>query len=320
MKIQHRDRLSAILVSSTLASLLVVSACSDSAPAGPATPGALRPGQEDSSKAFKGTPSKSESAFWEAIRSGDDVARAQAVTQLKADVAQNPSNGYSAFLAASDAFMPLADLLRATVNRSAAPKPRAFPDDTAPLLTQALQQLKDPFYIGFDATLLAGLQAFVDPTNAPKTEAIAEANNVPASSVGRLNTALRMSNLPAARDVMFGVLDFCAGTPLDHANPDVAGYVERANAASLVHRECYSGYHAMHGTEGILLITGDLVALAGNAELAKRFYTATQSSSTFGTWALKDLLERRLDGQQPAAAGELSGIVACSTCHINELK
>jgi hypothetical protein len=146
------------------------------------------------------------------------------------------------------------------------------------------------------------------------------ANNVPASSVGRLNTALRMMDLPGGRDVMFGVLDYCTGTSLDRANPDLKGFVDRANAAGLVQRECYSGYHAMHGTEGILLITGDLVALSGNADLAKRFYMAAQSATNYGSWALKDLLQRRVSGTQPAAAGALSEIAACSTCHIYELK
>src|SRR5258706_8642901 len=75
----------------------------------------LRPGVEDSSKAFKGIPSKAETDFWQSVRNGDDGARAEATAQLKADVSKDPTNGYSAFLAGASAFMPNSGVLRALV-------------------------------------------------------------------------------------------------------------------------------------------------------------------------------------------------------------
>ena len=49
----------------------------------------LRPGIEDSSQSYKGTPSAAESAFWEAMRSGDDAARGEAVNKMRADAQQD---------------------------------------------------------------------------------------------------------------------------------------------------------------------------------------------------------------------------------------
>src|SRR5678815_109418 len=94
------------------AALLAMTACSSSHESDDPEPAPLRPGVEDSSKAYKGTPSPAENAFWEAIRSGDDAARAEAVTKLGADVAEDPSNGYSEFLVGASSFMPSSDVLR----------------------------------------------------------------------------------------------------------------------------------------------------------------------------------------------------------------
>jgi hypothetical protein len=57
----------------------------------------LRPGIKDSSKSFQGTASANETAFWEAIRKGDDAARAKVVEDLKKDVAADPKNAYCVF-------------------------------------------------------------------------------------------------------------------------------------------------------------------------------------------------------------------------------
>ena len=44
----------------------------------------LRPGVEDSSQSYKGTPSAAESAFWEAVRNGDDTGREEAANKMRA--------------------------------------------------------------------------------------------------------------------------------------------------------------------------------------------------------------------------------------------
>jgi hypothetical protein len=283
-------------------------------------PVSLRPGVEDSSKIFKGTPSKAENDFWNAIRNGDEAGRAGATAELKADVAKDPTNGYSAFLAAVNAFMPNSDVPRTLVGRVAPPPSTPFPDDTSALLEQAIAHLTDPMYLGFSATLLAGIQVFTDPAEASKTQALAVKNNVPAGSVGQLNVELRAGNLAGARDVMSSVLDYCTGAPLDRANPALDAYVDKANAADLVHRECYSGFHATHGTEGILFITGDLVALSGNPALAQRYYAAAKRATNYPFWPLRPVLDRRMSGEQPITGSELAQAVACSTCHVSELK
>src|SRR5262245_18864404 len=74
----------------------------------------LRPGIEDSSQSYKGTPSAAESAFWVAVRGGDDTARAEAVNTMRADVQRDPATyGYSAFLSGANSFMLPTALLRA---------------------------------------------------------------------------------------------------------------------------------------------------------------------------------------------------------------
>src|SRR5262245_12333002 len=81
-----------------------------------AGPGAapLRPGVEDSSQAYKGTPSAAESAFWNAVRSGDDTARGEAANKMRADAQRDPATyGYSAFLSGANSFIPPTALLRA---------------------------------------------------------------------------------------------------------------------------------------------------------------------------------------------------------------
>src|SRR5216110_672365 len=111
-------------------------ACSSSDNAPPTAPMGLRPGNVDSSRAFQGTPSRAENDFWEAVRRGDDGARQVAVAHLKADVTKDPTNGYSAFLAAASAFIPSADLVRALSTGQVIPPgpPGALPADTGPLL------------------------------------------------------------------------------------------------------------------------------------------------------------------------------------------
>jgi hypothetical protein len=99
----------------------------------------------------------------------------------------------------------------------------------------------------------------------------------------------------------------------------VAGYVARANASKLAHRECYSGYLAPHGTEGMLLIMGDLHWAVGEKETAQRYYAALRAATNYKSWPLHGLAERRFAGTQPVKPADLGALVECSTCHVNEL-
>jgi hypothetical protein len=107
---------------------------------------------------------------------------------------------------------------------------------------------------------------------------------------------------------------------LDREHPDLEQFVATANAADFVQRECYSGYYAMHATEGELLQIGDLFTIAGNPELASLYYNATRSATNYDTWPLKPLAERRIAGTQTATAGDLPAVIACATCHVNEVR
>jgi len=272
-----------------------------------------------------GTPSQSEIAFWESVRDGDAAERKAAVASLKVDFANDPSNGYSAFLAASSEFIQGADLLDnltsgGPVSKALALPELALPADTRSLLEQALPLLTDPFCSGIDATLLAVIEKQSDAAAAAKTQQFADDSNFVAASVGRTTWALVVGDSAGALEIMYAWLNYCSGGGLDHDNPDVDAFVDAANASSLKQRECYSGYYAMHGTEGELLQIGDLYASAGNTRVANLYYTAMRRATNYASWPVKALAERRIDGTQPAAPDDLVGVIACATCHINEIR
>jgi hypothetical protein len=178
---------------------------------------------------------------------------------------------------------------------------QALPADTLQLFANATNTFTDPLYKGFAASLLSATQAGAGDFEASnKSMGIAIANNIPASSVTRAIGSLLQRDLKGAYAVIWEMMDFCAGAPLDRSNPDVDTYVDRANKSDLRHRECYSGYHATHGTEGTLLIAGDLAALNGNASGAARMYAGMKRATNYGTWALRDLAERRISGDLAA--------------------
>jgi hypothetical protein len=281
-----------------------------------------RPGVKDSSKAFMGTPSPADDAFWVAVRNGDDAARQAAVANLKTDLTKDPTDGYSAFLAAASTFMPTSTFLRALAANQPLPPPHGpFPEDTAPLLQQAIANVTDPLYLGFSATLLAGLQASRGDPAAAQTTQVAVSNNFPASTALGIGAALQMGNLPGVLDIMYGLFEYCnGGVKIDRANPDVDAFVDKANAAGFVHRECYSGYHAMHGTEGLLLMIGDISALTGSGQVAARYYNGMRRATNYATWPLQPLAERRISGAQPAIPGDLNSVRSCTTCHVNQLQ
>jgi hypothetical protein len=307
-----------------LSALALVAACSAADTSATATPGAtLRPGEKDSSKSFQGTASESETAFWEAIRKGDDAARAKAVEGLKKDVTLDSTNAYSAFLAAANVYMPPAGLLLA-LNAGQVPEggdQQQIPPDTIPLLMNSTKLFKDPLYKGFAASLLSATQAGGGDFEASaKSMEIGIANNIPASSVTRAIGSILQRDLKGAYDAIWAMMDFCAGAPLDRNNPDVDTYVDRANKSDLRHRECYSGYHAEHGTEGTLLLAGDLAALNGNASGGARMYAGMKRARNYGTWGLRALAERRVSGDLKAVPENMFNISACTSCHVDQAR
>lgn len=241
-------------------------ACSDKEDDAPNEMTTLRPGVEDSSQAFKGTLSDAQAAFWVAVRDADDAAREKAAAALEAAAADDPTDGYSAFLRGAHAYMPGEAMLRALVDGTEFPEPPMPGPDAARVLEQAVENLTDPLYLGFSAALLAGVQS--DPAAQEATTQLAIANNLPATLFGKLSQEAAMGDAASAADTIAVVLEYCTGSPLDREQPDAAGYVARGNAAGLSHRECYSGYFAPHGTEGLMLIMGDLEWTLGNEEVA----------------------------------------------------
>ncbi|HUJ61822.1 MAG TPA: hypothetical protein VLX92_25130 [Kofleriaceae bacterium] len=301
--------------------VLAAAGCSSSSSKTAAdAPAPLRPGVEDSSQVYMGTPDPDESAFWVAVRGADDTGRAGAVTQLQADVAADPSNGYSEFLIGASYFMPpnseLAALAAGTAPQPFQPDPAAIP-----YLKQSLGNLTDPFYLGFGGGLLGELEiAGGDPADGGQTFATAAQHNHAATDFMTVIGDLQMQDVAKALADMYTLLEFCNDGPLDHQGGDAAAYVAKQNAGALVHRECYSGYYAPHGSAGELLILADLQALNGNTAAASNYYHALAGVSDYSTWALEPLVERRLSGAQPADLGTLAVITStCATCHTTAL-
>lgn len=279
----------------------------------------LRPGVEDSNQVYKGTPSANESAFWVAVRGGDDAALAAAVGKLTADIAADPRNGYSQFLVGASAFMPPSAALRALRDGTPVPAPGGPPATT--FLKDALENLSDPFYLGFAGGLQAGLEFATGnfEEGGPRFALAAQHNRVATAFMTVLGD-LRMGDPARALEDMYAMLEHCNSGPLDRNGGDALGFIAKANAGQLAQRECYSGYHAAHASAGELLILADLHAVNGNAQAARKYYDAVLTVSDYATWPLKPLLERRRSGAQAAALGTVAAIAnTCGTCHTNSL-
>lgn len=279
----------------------------------------LRPGVEDSNQVYKGTPNASESAFWVAVRNGDDAALAAAVGRLTADIAADPKNGYSQFLVGASTFMPPSSALRALRDGTPVPDPGNPRPTTA--LKDALGNLTDPFYLGFAGGLQASLEFATGNVQegGPRFALAVQHNRVATAFITVLGD-LQMGDMVRAQEDMYAMLEYCNSGPLDRNGGDALRFVEKANAGALAQRECYSGYHAAHASAGELLILADLHAINGNTEAARKYYDAVQSVSDYPTWPLKPLLERRRSGTQAAATATVGAIAStCGTCHTNTL-
>lgn len=295
-----------------------IAGCSSSDEA-PEDPPLLRPGVEDSNQVYKGTPNANERAFWIAVRNGDDAALAAAVGELTADIAEDPTNGYSQFLVGASTFMPPSAALRALRDGTPAPGLSAPPGNAA--LKDALANLTDPFYLGFAGGLQASLELASGnfQEGGPRFALAAQHNRVATAFITVLGD-LQRSDLPRALEDMYAMLEYCNAGPLDRSGGDALRFVAKANAGELVQRECYSGYHAAHASAGELLILADLHAVNGDAATARKYYDAVPSVADYPTWPLKPLLERRRSGAQAAAADTVSAIAnTCGTCHTNTL-
>jgi hypothetical protein len=313
MKLTEHVWISAMIAAATL------TGCSSSdEPAGPDAAPSLRPGVEDSNQVYKGTPSANESAFWVAVRNADDAGRAAAVDRMTADIAADPTNGYSQFLVGASHFMAPSTVLRALADGT---PPPAFAIGDVPYLREALDHLTDPFYLGFDGGLLASLElAAGNVAEGGPRFATAVANNRVATAFITVLGDLQMRDPVRALADMYAMLDYCNGAPLARDGGDAVAYVAKANAGTLAQRECYSGYHAPHGTTGELLILADLLALDGKAEIARIYYDALAAATDYPTWALKPLVERRRGGTQAAELATVGVITStCATCHTNTL-
>lgn len=300
--------------------MLAAAGCSSSADSTtPDAARALRPGVEDSNQVFKGTPSPHENAFWVAVRDADEAGRAAVVAQLEADVAADPSNGYSAFLIAASSFMAPNTVLQAIAAGTA--PPAYAPAPAVPYLQQALAHLTDPFYRGFDGGFLASVELGQGDTAAGGARfAAAVADNHVATALISVIGDLSAHDGAKALDDMYALLEFCNAGPLDRAGGDAAALIAKQNAGALAQRECYSGYHAPHGSPGELLILADLHAINGQATAAAAYYHALQQATDYATWPLAPVVQRRLADTQ---AADLAGVTAitttCSTCHANVL-
>jgi hypothetical protein len=296
-----------------------IAGCSSDDDGPPDQNGRLRPGVEDSNQVYKGTPSANESAFWVAVRNGDDAALATAVGKLNADIAADPTNGYSQFLVGASGFMPPSARLRAL--RDGTPVPAAGPPLATTILKDALTNLTDPFYLGFAGGLQASLEFATGnfEEGGPRFERAMQHNRVANAFITVLGD-LGRGDMPSALEDMYAMLEYCNSGPLDRSGGDALRFVEKANAGALAQRECYSGYHAAHATTGELLILADLHAVNGDAATARKYYDAVLTVSDYPTWPLKPLLERRRSGAQAPTPDLVDAIAGtCGTCHTNTL-
>jgi hypothetical protein len=313
MMLTETSRLCSILLAAALAGCSSTNATTlpDARPA-------LRPGVEDSNQVYKGTPSANETAFWVAVRNADDAGRATVVSRLVDDITADPSNGYSEFLIAASHFMAPSTVLRALADGTTPP---AYDLGEVPYLREALAHLTDPFYLGFAGGLLASIElASGNVTEGGPRFATAVANNHVATGLILVIGDLQMRNAAKALEDMYAMLEYCNAGPLDRTGGDAVAYVAKANTGVLAQRECYSGYHAPHGTTGELLILADLNALNGKPTVARTYYDALQGASDYATWALKPLVERRRSGAQAPDLATVDTITTtCATCHTNTL-
>lgn len=300
-----------------LTTLAATTACATDASAPEPT---QRPGLLDSSQVYQGTPSANERAFWAAVLEASDERRAAAVEKLKADVEADPTNGYSAFLIGASSFMPPRASVEALANGTAPPKFRASPD-AAPFLEAGLQHLTDPLYQGFDGMLLSGFLFAAKDPRAQTVAAEAFQRNPVASRFGQAVSAISAGNAAGALETMLAFLDYCRGAPVARDGADAGQIVEKMNAGALQHRECSSGFYGPHGSSGTLQIVGDLLAVNGHPDAARRYYAAVKQTSDFATWPLAPITERRLvDGAAAPSVPEVAAITAtCGTCHVRSL-
>ena len=305
----------------SLVLIATAAACSSDDGSSPDATPPLRPGVEDSSQSYKGTPDAAEMAFWNAVSGGDDTGRAAAVQQLQADLAADPTNGYSAFLIGASAFMPPTSTAQALAAGSSAPPYQTDAQTAVPALKQGLPNLQDPFYLGFDGGLLSELElSGGDPADGGPTFAAAVMNNHAATGFISVIGDLFQQQPQTALGDMYKLVEFCNGGAVDHAGADAAAIVAKQNAGGMVHRECYSGFFAPHGSEGLMLVLGDLQAVNGNATAAEAYYQAAQQATGYATWPMKPIVERRLSGAQAADPATLAQITStCATCHVSNL-
>jgi hypothetical protein len=295
--------------------------CSSSKHADVDSAGPLRPGVDDSSQAYQGTPDADESAFWVAVRNGDDTGRASALTKLQADVTDDPTNGYSEFLIGASSFMPPTSQVEALANGTAPGPFMPSPAPAVPYFKAALSHLTDRFYLGFDGALLGETElAGGDPTDGLPTLQTAAQNNPAASTFIKVIGDLEQGSASTGLTDMYMLFDFCNGGAVDQSGADAMAYVGKMNAGALVHRECYSGYYAPHGSPGELLVMAELEALNGDTTAANAWLAAVQSATDYATWPLKPYVERRLSGAQ-AVSGQTVALIAatCGTCHLNAM-
>lgn len=302
--------------------LTVLAGCSSSGEESGKASASLRPGVEDSNAAYKGTANENENAFWVAVRNGDDVGRAAAAGKLSADVAADPKNGYSHFLVGANAFMAPSEALRALANGSEPPAAQGGPtlQGVGPSFERALANLTDPFYLGFAGGLLASLELRSGNVaqGGPRFAAAARNNAIATGFINVLGDFAANDAKKALQDE-YALLEHCNGGALDRTGADAEAFVAKQNAGTLKQRECYSGYHAPHGSPGLTLILADLHALNGEPAVAKAYYDALTRANDYPTWPLKPLVERRRAGEA-ATFGQAAAIAGtCGTCHTNAL-
>ena len=131
---------------------------------------------------------------------------------------------------------------------------------------------------------------------------------------------IQMQNLTTALNDAYKLVEYCNGGPVDHAGADAAAIVAKQNAGTFVQRECYSGFYAPHGTDGLLPGARRPPRARRQHEAAAQAYYAACRATGLRDWPLKPVVERRVSRHAAGGHGTLGIITStCATCHANEL-
>jgi tetratricopeptide (TPR) repeat protein len=96
-------------------------------------------------------------------------------------------------------------------------------------------------------------------------------------------------------------LDICVGEKVSRSDPAYGKYMKLMTTEGKK-RVCWNSWIAPHNFEGFFLNMGDMLVKSGDWQSAKKIYANAKLSDQFANWALRDVLERRIQDAQSNVA------------------